>query len=710
MTNNQQAVSAAFCLSLLCKYHEKSIDEHSLAHELSGKDSELAIHDLVRIARRVGMKARAVLVTEDKLEAAPLPFIARGHNNEFFVVASVDHNRVLVQFAGQPVSTLPKAELWEQWNGEALWMTRRFNLDHALKRFGISWFIPVIVKYRRVLGEVVVASFFLQLFALVTPVCFQVVMDTVLVHRALSTLDVIAIALMVMTLFEVTLGTLRMYLFSHTSCRVDVELGSRLFEHLLKIPIRYFNARPVGQVVARVRELETIREFLTNNALTLLLDLFFTIVLFALMYFYSPYLTWIVLASVPFYVLLSVLITPGLHRKAQERFERSAINQSFLTEAITGMETLKSTAVEPRMQARWERYLAGYAKASFNSSVLSNIGSQLVLLINKIVVVLLLWFGAQQVIEGHLTIGELIAFNMLSGQVAQPILRLSQLWQDFQQFRISIARLGDVLNTPQEPQQNLDKPPMEPLQGDVAMDHVNFRYSPELQNTLSDINLHIPSGQSLGIVGESGSGKSTLAKLLLRLYIPETGRVLMDGNDIALLDPAWLRRQISVVLQENTLFNGTVRDNIAHADPILPMDNVIEAAKLAGAHDFILQLARGYDTELGERGIGLSGGQRQRIAIARALITNPRILIFDEATSALDYESEHILQQNMAAISTSRTVITIAHRLSTIRHCDRIIVLDHGRIKEDGSHDDLIRLNGRYARLWNIQSGIADHV
>ena len=274
MTNNQQAVSAAYCLSLLCKYHEKSIDEHSLAHELSGKDSELAIHDLVRIARRVGMKARAVLVTEDKLEAAPLPFIARGHNNEFFVVASVDHDRVLVQFAGQPVSTLPKAELWEQWNGEALWMTRRFNLDHALKRFGISWFIPVIVKYRRVLGEVVVASFFLQLFALVTPVCFQVVMDTVLVHRALSTLDVIAIALMVMTLFEVTLGTLRMYLFSHTSCRVDVELGSRLFEHLLKIPIRYFNARPVGQVVARVRELETIREFLTNNALTLLLDLF----------------------------------------------------------------------------------------------------------------------------------------------------------------------------------------------------------------------------------------------------------------------------------------------------------------------------------------------------------------------------------------------------------------------------------------------------
>ena len=363
------------------------------------------------------------------------------------------------------------------------------------------------------------------------------------------------------------------------------------------------------------------------------------------------------------------------------------------------------------MQARWERYLAGYAKASFNSSVLGAVGSQLVLLINKIVVVvLLLWFGAQQVILGQLTIGELIAFNMLSGQVAQPILRLSQLWQDFQQFRISIARLGDVLNTPQEPQQNLDKPPMEKLKGEIVLDHVNFSYRSDLQNTLTDINLKIPASQSLGIVGESGSGKSTLAKLLLRLYSPNSGKVLIDGHDIALLDPSWLRRQISVVLQENTLFNGSVRENIAHAAPTLPMNAVIKAAKLAGAHEFILQLAKGYDTELGERGIGLSGGQRQRVAIARALITNPRILIFDEATSALDYESERILQQNMAAISESRTVITIAHRLSTIRHCDRIIVLDQGRIKEDGSHDELIQLNGRYAHLWQIQSGSVQDV
>ncbi len=360
------------------------------------------------------------------------------------------------------------------------------------------------------------------------------------------------------------------------------------------------------------------------------------------------------------------------------------------------------------MQSRWERYLSSYAKASFNSSVLGTVGSHLVELINKIVTVALLWIGAKEVISGSLTIGELIAFNMLSGQVAQPILRLSQLWQEFQQFRISIARLGDVLNTPQEPQQSLDKPPIAALQGHIQMERVNFSYSCELQNTLSDISLMIPAGQTIGIVGESGSGKSTLAKLLLRLYVPNTGKVLIDDNDIALLDPSWLRRQISVVLQENTLFNGTIRENIAHTDPLLPMEAVIEAAKLAGAHEFITRLARGYDTELGERGTGLSGGQRQRIAIARALISNPKILIFDEATSALDYESEHVLQQNMDAISEDRTVITIAHRLSTIRHCDRIIVMRDGRITEDGTHHSLIEMNGYYTRLWNIQSGNQD--
>ncbi len=534
--------SAVCSLALLLKYHEKNIDTHSLAHELSGKEDPVEFQDLVRVAQRLDMKARSVTVQPNQLEKTPVPFIAKGHNNEFFLVGSIDaeNSTALLQFFDQPPASLTIAELWEQWNGEALLMTRRFNLSHTFKRFGISWFVPVIIKYRKVLGEVVLASFFLQLFALVTPICFQVVMDTVLVHRALSTLDIIAVALLVMTLFEVTLGTLRMYLFSHTSCRVDVELGSRLFEHLLKIPIAFFSARPVGQVVARVRELENIREFLTNNALTLILDLFFTVVLFALMYFYSSFLTWIVLASVPFYILLSVLVTPGLHRRAKDRFERSAINQSFLTETITGMETLKSTAVEPRMQARWERYLAGYAKASFDSTVLSSVGSQLVLLINKIVVVLLLWFGAQEVISGQLTIGELIAFNMLSGQVAQPILRLSQLWQDFQQFRISIARLGDVLNTPQEPQQNLDKPPMDRLKGEIILDHVNFSYHAELQNTLSDITVTVPVGQSLGIVGESGSGKSTLAKLLLRLYIPTSGKILIDGHNMVLPQFEWV--------------------------------------------------------------------------------------------------------------------------------------------------------------------------
>ncbi|MGB1272402.1 MAG: ABC transporter transmembrane domain-containing protein, partial [Endozoicomonas sp.] len=378
------------------KYHEKAVDPDSLAHELSACEEPLATDTLVRLIRRLGLKARSVQVNFKRLNKAAFPFIAKSTHGGFFLVAAYDTQQktALVQLAGETPKTLSHEELIALWEGESVWITTRFELSLSMKQFGISWFIPVIIKYRKVLSEVVLASFFIQLFALVSPICFQVVMDTVLVHQTLSTLNIIAIALLMMTLFETVLGTLRSYLFSHTSCRVDVELGSRLFNHLLKIPISYFNARPVGQVVARVRELETIREFLTNNSLTLVLDLFFTVVLFALMFFYSPFLTWIVLGSIPFYVLLSLLITPALHQRAQDRFERSAISHSFLTEAITGMETLKSSAVEPRMQSRWERYLAGYAKANFNSSVLSTVGSQCVQLINKVVTVLLLWFGA----------------------------------------------------------------------------------------------------------------------------------------------------------------------------------------------------------------------------------------------------------------------------------------------------------------------------
>jgi subfamily B ATP-binding cassette protein HlyB/CyaB len=556
------------------------------------------------------------------------------------------------------------------------------------------------------LGEVVVASFFLQIFALVTPLFFQVVIDKVLVHRSLSTLDVLVIGLVTISVFETILGILRTYLFAHTTNRIDVELGARLFRHLLALPIGYFRARRVGDSVARVRELENIRNFLTSSALTLIIDLFFTFVFLAVMFFYSALLSFIVLASFPFYIGISAAATPLFRRRLDEKFQRGAENQAFLVESVTGVETLKAMAVEPQMQLRWEEQLAGYVAASFRVLRLGNTASNLVQLVNKLVTAGILYYGAKLVIAGQLSVGELVAFNILAGRVSAPVLRLAQVWQDFHQARLSVARLGDILNTPAEPTFNPARAVLPPVRGEIVFEHVTFRYRVDGSEVLHDISFKILPNQTVGMVGPSGSGKSTLTKLIQRLYVPESGRVLVDGTDLAMVDPAWLRRQIGVVLQENILFNRSIRDNIALADPAFPIERIIMAAQLAGAHDFILELPEGYDTIVGERGDSLSGGQRQRIAIARALITNPRILIFDEATSALDYESERVIQMNMKSIAAGRTVIIVAHRLSTVRGADRIISLDRGRLVEDGTHDQLIRTGGNYANLYRLQAGI----
>jgi subfamily B ATP-binding cassette protein HlyB/CyaB len=372
---------------------------------------------------------------------------------------------------------------------------------------------------------------------------------------------------------------------------------------------------------------------------------------------------------------------------------------------VTGIETLKAMAVEPQMQRRWEEQLAGYVRASFKVLSLGNWASQGVQLVSKLVTAAVLYFGAKSVIEGDMTVGQLVAFNMLAGRVAQPVLRLAQLWQDFHQARLSVARLGDILNTHPEPSFTPGRTALPAIRGSIAFEHVGFRYRIDGPEVLRDISISIPAGQMVGIVGPSGSGKSTLTKLVQRLYLPESGRVLVDGVDLATIDVAWLRRQVGVVLQENMLFNRSIRENIALADPGMPVERVIVASRLAGAHDFILELPQGYDTVVGERGASLSGGQRQRIAIARALVGDPRILIFDEATSALDYESERIIQENMRQIARNRTVLIIAHRLSAVRHADRIITIEKGRLVEDGNHEELILAGGRYASLVRLQAG-----
>jgi subfamily B ATP-binding cassette protein HlyB/CyaB len=694
------------CLVLMLRYIGVPADPAQLRHRFGNAAERVSATDILRTSKELGLKSRVVGSHWTRVAKSPLPAIAATKEGGFFILAKVAEDKALIHdpIENRPV-TMSRAELEAVWNGKLIFIAKRASLADAVKKFDLAWFVPAILKYKRILIEVLVASFALQLFGLVSPLFFQVIIDKVLVHRGLTTLDVLVMGLAVITLFEVLLGGLRTYIFSHTTNRVDVELGAKLFRHLLALPLAYFQARRVGDSVARVRELENIRSFLTGNALTLVIDLVFTGVFLAVMWLYSPTLTLIVMAAIPAYVALSLFVTPIFKRRLDEKFARGAENQAFLVESVTGIETLKALAVEPRMQRKWEEQLAGYVASAFRVTRLGNVASQSAALINKATILLCLYFGAKAVLQGDLTVGALVAFNMLANQVHGPVLRLAQMWQEFQQVRISAERLGDILNNPAEPAHNLDKASPGRVAGKVAFDHVTFRYRPDGQEVLADVTLEIPAGQMVGIVGPSGSGKSTLTKLVQRLYVPERGRVTVDGIDLSLVDPAWLRRQVGVVLQENVLFSGTVRENIALTDPGMPMDRVVQAAKLAGAHEFILGLPEGYDAMIGERGNSLSGGQRQRIAIARALINDPRILIFDEATSALDYESERIIQDNMRAIAKNRTVLIIAHRLSTVRMADRIITVEGGRVVEDGTHDELLGRGGRYAKLHQYQAG-----
>ena len=692
-------------LVTLLHFHGVAADREQIRHRLG--TARIGAAEMLRCAKDLGLKARACRTKWSRLGRTPLPAIASLCDGRFLVLAKAAEDKVLVQSpeTARPV-LMARDDFLALWDGGLILMTRRAGLSDSSRRFDITWFLGAVHKYRRLLGEVLIASFFLQVFALVSPLFFQVVIDKVLVHRALSTLDVLVIGLLAISMFETVLGILRTYLFSHTTNRIDVELGARLFHHLLALPMAYFQARRVGDSVARVRELENIRNFLTSSALTLVIDLFFTSVFLAVMFFYSPLLTWIVLGSFPFFIAISAGVTPLFRRRLDEKFRRGAENQAFLVESVTGIETLKAMAVEPQMQRRWEEQLAGYVGASFRVLSLGNTASQLVQFVSKVVTAGILYFGAKLVIDGSLSVGGLVAFNILAGRVSSPVLRLAQIWQDFHQARLSVLRLGDILNTTPEPTYKAARSRLPAIRGNLRFEHVTFRYRLDGPEILHDVSFDVPAGQTVGIVGPSGSGKSTFAKLVQRLYVPESGRVLVDGMDLAMVDPAWLRRQIGVVLQENVLFNRSVRENIALADPAMPMERIVAAATLAGAHDFILELPEGYDTVVGERGSTLSGGQRQRIAIARALVGDPRILIFDEATSALDYESERVIQGNMQAIAKGRTVLIIAHRLSTVRAADRIITLERGRLVEDGSHDALIRTGGRYASLHRLQAGI----
>ena len=585
---------------------------------------------------------------------------------------------------------------------ELLLMERSVNTPE--QRFGPSWFWPALSRYRSVLLQVLVASFVVQLFGLANPLLIQVIIDKVISQRSLDTLQVLGIGLVVVTLLEGVLGSLRTFLFSETTNRIDQRLGAEVIDHLLRLPLGYFDRRPVGELGSRIAELEKIRNFLTGTALTTVLDAAFSVIYIVVMAFYSWLLTIVALGVLPIQVGLTVLGAPLFRRQFRQAAEENAKTQSHLVEVLTGIQTVKAQNVEMVSRWKWQELYSKYIARTFEKTVTGTALTETSQVLQKLSQLLVLWVGAAMVLKGELTLGQLIAFRIISGYVTQPLLRLSTIWQNIQELRVSFERLADVIDTPLESNESDQaKIMLPPIEGRVQFEAVNFRFQPDLADTLKNVNLDVQAGTFVGIVGQSGSGKSTLMKLLPRLYAPGSGRVLIDGYDIDKVELYSLRRQIGIVPQEPLLFSGTVSENIALTRPDADSEEIVRAARLACAHDFIMELPLGYSTPVGERGGALSGGQRQRVAIARTLLSNPKLLVMDEATSALDYETERRVCDNLLDSLHDCTVFFITHRLTTIRRADRVVMMHQGAIVESGSHDTLMAERGRYYALYRQQ-------
>lgn len=689
--------TAAACLTMLTQQLESPAQMEWVQRQLRGQRPK----HLVEAGEKIGLQLRRLQTTWNDLRQLSFPALLHWQQENWVVVYALKGDRLLIANPLNPSQTcesIPRSGVEPAWDGQ-LWQV---ELIQRQEKFNLSWFLPAVWRYRKLLGEVLFASFTLQLLGLTTPLITQVIIDKVMVQESIATLDVMAIALLGVAVFEAVLGTLRLFIFTHTARRLDLSLSAQVFRHLMRLPLAYFEARRVGDTVARVQELEQIRQFLTGTAITVILDSVFAVVYLALMFYYNVQLTWIALAVLPLFALLTLVSTPVLRNWLNETFNRSADSQSFLVETVTGIHAVKAHAAERTARDRWEGLFSRFVRTGFKASTTSNISSNIGDFLTKFSSLLILWFGAMLVIDHELTIGQLVAFQMLSGRVTGPLLRLVQLWQNLQQVLLSVDRIGDILNAAPEAEAGSGLV-LPPLQGGVTLDQVFFRYSPNTEPILRGVSFTVQPGMFVGIVGRSGSGKSTLSKLLQRLYQAESGRILVDGFDIKSADLASLRQQISVVLQEDFLFNGSILENITLGNPDITAEQVVEAARLAVAHDFISGLPQGYETNAGERGTALSGGQRQRISLARVFLSQSPILILDEATSALDSETEQKVLQNLQSVSQNRTVFMIAHRFEPLKRADLIVVLEQGILMEQGTHLELIQKKGLYWSLYQRQ-------
>ncbi len=696
--------TALIAFEVAARINRIDVDLRAIVREYGISDKELSTDELLRITKNYDFKAKLKRIPLHIISKKyPLPAIIHWKDNSYGVLLKIneEENKVLVFDVVESKTNVMTFEELEETAFDEFIILKHKKISSQVQ-FGFKWFYYEIIKFKQVIAEVMVGSFIVQLFGLSTPLFIQVVIDKVLVHNSMTTLEVLAVAFLAIAIFELLLNLARKYIFIHMASKLDAKLGAKLFKHLISLPFVYFESRKVGNIIARVRELDTIRDFITNKSVSVIIDLLFSVVFVAVMYIYSVKLTMIVLGFVAVLAILFLTITPELRKRLEGKFQMGAKSNSYLVESVTGIQTVKSLAIEGSMQSQWEDYLGNYVNSSFKLSNMSNITIAISATIQRLITLTVLYVGVKLVIEGKLSIGQLIAFNMLSGQFTAPIMRLVNLWHEFQQALLSVDRLGDILNNPVEIKSS-KAITLPDLKGSIRLENVCFKYTQESPYIIEKLTLDVKPGTSIGIVGRSGSGKSTIAKLIQRLYIANEGAIYIDSIDIRHLNPVWLRHNIGVVLQESYLFSGTIRENIALPRPDAPVEIIMGAADMAGAHEFISQLPEGYDTIVGERGSTLSGGQKQRIAIARALITKPKILIFDEATSSLDYESEKIIQGNLEKIKQGRTMFIIAHRLSTVKDCDILISIDKGKIMEMGSHNDLISQKGHYHELYTQQ-------
>ncbi len=655
------------------------------------------------VTELMGLDAQLVQIPATALTRLPTPGITRWQDS-LVVLYEISDKMVVVGIPELGIRRYKPHDFIQEWGNEGEILLLKETKDTPQQQFGFRWFLPSLVHYRFVLVEVFIASFFVQLFTLAQPLGIQVIIDKVISQGSIDTLKFLAVLLLGIAIFEAFLSSLRTYLFVDTTNRIDMSLGSEIIDHLLRLPLRYFEKRPVGELSSRINELENIRKFLTGTALTVVLDSVFSVVYIVVMIIYSPLLTAVALGTVPLFVVLAVVFSPLIRQQLRTKAERNAETQSYLVEVLSGIQTVKAQNIELRSRWRWQELYARYVSAGFKNVITSTAAGSMSSFLNKLSSLLIICVGAFLVIEGNLSLGQLIAFRIIGGYVTSPLLRLAQLWQNFQEVALSLERLSDIVDTPQESgREDKGNIPMPAITGGVKFENISFRFKKNGDLNLRNITLEIYPGQFVGIVGESGAGKSTLTKLVVRLYEAEAGRILVDDYDVAKVELYSLRRQIGVVPQDTLLFDGTVQDNIALTNPDASTEEILYAAKVAAAHDFIMSLPAGYNTRVGERGSSLSGGQRQRIAIARTVLQQPRMLVLDEATSALDYQTEQQVCLNLAEAFHDTTVFFITHRLGTVKSADTILMMHAGSVVEQGTHEELMALKGRYYYLYMQQ-------